>query len=522
MPTLLDSWAVISTVRTTPGSFSVSAGSNRVFIGFSWTRGNPTIANPTTAISMGGQSLTRLNLEQTTFGADQDSAIWILDEAGLAAAANGNFSITPSASGSFLFVGAVYEDVNQSELTVDNLFSDNGTSGANPPSQALDVEVDSVVVTALLANQSSGSPDASYSNMTERLENNPLNGYFSVADATIASGSTFTPGTTLTHDQTAHIQAMALQPAGPELIEGTASGDAVSGGTADPGVIAVGSARGDAISGGRADPIVFQPASASGDAVSGGTADPATLAEPSSASGDGVSGGQASAVVNVLASTTATATSGGSANASEFSGARATAAAASGGTANAAEPIAIIPPVAIEDSVIGGQRPVLLINLFLDSGERNIWTRPSPGIFAQKEYQPLDDVTGGFTVRNNLDNNSLDASIQLSGQSDEILAIALLENYRNRQAEIILANLDEAGEIEAVETLLTGVIVNMTASDTGTESSVDVVIESVFKDVNRAEVRRAGTTELNRTSPGDTFFDFLETTQTQEPRFGAT
>lgn len=513
MVSLLDAWATISTVRTAPGSFAISSGSNRIFVGISWTRGAPTLSNPTTAISLGGQALTRVNQEQTTAGADLDTAIWILEESKIAARSNDNFSITPSVTGSFNLIGAVYEDVDQVEaLLTGNLFSDSASSGANPPSAALPVQNGAMAIAALLANQSAASPDASYSNMTERIEVNPASGYISIADAAITSGSTFTPGTTLTHNQVGHIQAIALQPV---VVAASATGNAVSGGSAT----AIGplEAIGNAVSGGSANADVLADASAVGAAVSGGLANAVALV-PGATVSDAVSGGSANAQANVLAQATETITSGGTANASEFTGARAVGNAVSGGSANASAPIPIIPALSVDVSFLRAQRPVVLVDLLLPSLELNIWTLSNVGVFAQKEYQPLAGITSGITIRNSLDENISDASIQLSGQSQELLNIALTEKYQGARANIFLANRNADGEIEAVETIFPGFITNMLVTDDDKESIVSIEIESVFRNVARPEIIRQNASDLQQVSPGDTFFDF--TSDVVEPTFG--
>ncbi len=212
----LDGFTLVTQLRSSPGSFSISAGSNRVLIVNECARGGPN-ASPVTAITYGGQSLTQVITASTTAGGpDMDSAIWILDEAGIAAASGTAFSITPTTAGiTFAMFAASYENVDQTDPTVDEFSATNTTSG-NPTTQALTSLADGYAIAALNANRGTNSggatEDASYSNMTEEQEIADGNAYFSVADAA-TTGATFTPGTTLTHEDAGHLLAVSLRPA---------------------------------------------------------------------------------------------------------------------------------------------------------------------------------------------------------------------------------------------------------------------------------------------------------------------
>lgn len=259
---------------------------------------------------------------------------------------------------------------------------------------------------------------------------------------------------------------------------------------------------------------------AASNAVAEGEADLDLLTAFARATGAAVAGGAAEGTFLQFGRATGSAIGGGSANASPFVGARATGAAVSGGSANAAIPPSIIPSLPLEDSFLDRQSPVFLIDLFFDGGQVNIWTRPVEGVFAFKTYLPLAGIDSGLTIRNSLDANTLEASLQLSGQSPELLAIALTENYRNRRADVYLANLDENMEIAAIENILIGRIVNMPVSDTAENSTVSIVIDSLFRDLSRPEVNRLTKSDLATRSPGDSFLDFTQTARVIEPGFG--
>ncbi|MGI9494014.1 MAG: hypothetical protein ACR2QF_16600, partial [Geminicoccaceae bacterium] len=289
--------------------------------------------------------------------------------------------------------------------------------------------------------------------------------------------------------------------------------------TSAPAAFDTARATGASVSGGSANATRVKFARATGASVSGGLA-AASKALQGSASAASVSGGSANATRVKLVSATGASVSGGFADASPFLGARATGVSISGGRANADPPVPVIPPVALSDSFLQVQRPAILVDLFFDRGELNIWTRPVVGEFNGKEYQPLAGITSGITIKNSLDTGSLDASIQLSGQSQELLNIALTETYQNRAADVTLVNLTENGGIDAVEVILPGTIVNMPVSDTAQESIVSVVIESIFKTIKRPETLRLSSADQALVSDDDSIFDFIETASVNTPTFG--
>lgn len=212
---ILDGFAGVLTTRNGTQTFPISAGSNRVLIVSEFSRAAPTPPTPVTAISYGGQAMTQIIALGSTGGPDSDSGLWFLNEAGIAAASGSGFTLTPNTIGiTFSLSAGSYENVNQADPTVDE-FSALGSSGANPTTQALTSLADGFCVAALTANAGTSdggaTEDASYSNMTERVEVQLNRGYQSVADAP-TTGATFTPGTTLTHQIDGHLLAVALRP----------------------------------------------------------------------------------------------------------------------------------------------------------------------------------------------------------------------------------------------------------------------------------------------------------------------
>lgn len=519
---LLDSWTVTGTGLGNPGSFSVSSGSDRLLILVTYSRAGSAI--PITAVTYGGESMTPLfslpNGVATTSGPDMNTQIWILDDADIESASGTSFSPTPSSGATTArFIAACYEGVDQTD-PINDQFSATAIGGGNPTTEALTTTADSFAVAALIANRGTSdvgaTENASYTNMTEQLEETVSDSYTSIAHAA-TSGSNFTPGTTIVHQSAAHLLAISLEAASSTIDLG-GSIDAVSGSTSDLKITTDLFGAITSASGSSADLAHDINISGSVVAVSGSTAN-LTQQKSVSSLGESVSGGSANASVLNLASSTGVSVSGGSANASLAKQVSATGASISGGSANASR-ITVLPGKPLKESFLQFQRPVFLVDLFLDSGELNIWTRPVPGFFALKEYRPLAGITSGLSFRNSLEFNATESSIQLSGRSQELLNIALQEDFQNREAQVFLGNIDDSGEIDAASIVLSGTIVNMTVSDTRQDSTVSVIIESLFKTINQSDLRRLSSGDQKLEFPDDTFFDFVETVQANTPRFG--
>lgn len=211
---LLDAWTNVSTAIGTPGSKPVSAGANRLELARTSSRAGSAVT--VTALSYGGQPMTLVDEEITITGPDFHTALWSLDEAGIAAASGTAFSITPSSGATqFRLQAGSYENVDQLDPIVDN-FSVNADSGGNPTSQALTTVAGGKALAIVGANRGSddlgATEDAAYSNMTERVEVIGTQSYNSIADAD-TDGTNFTPGTTVTHQTVAHLIGVSLRKA---------------------------------------------------------------------------------------------------------------------------------------------------------------------------------------------------------------------------------------------------------------------------------------------------------------------
>ncbi len=182
---ILNNFANVLTTRNGSEEFNVSAGNNRVLIVAEYSASQ--FIDPVTAVSYGGQPMTKVIGAATTVGRDMNSGLWILDEAGLAAAVGDEFVLIPNSLGvSFRLAAGSYANIDQSDPVIDEFASTDDDAG-NPPTEALTTRDEGFVVAALFANRGlndgGATEDSSYSNMTERVGEEVELAYLSVADA---------------------------------------------------------------------------------------------------------------------------------------------------------------------------------------------------------------------------------------------------------------------------------------------------------------------------------------------------
>jgi len=175
---------------------------------------------------------------------------------------------------------------------------------------------------------------------------------------------------------------------------------------------------------------------------------------------------------------------------------------------------------ALTDSFAIQQKPVVLIDLFFDSGTIRVWTRPFEGEFEGETYQPLAGITGALAVRQSLDQSSLDIAAQITGTADEIRAAGLTEEFQCRDAQVRLGNVNAAGDIEAAEIMILGTMQDIPIVEDESGGDVAIKIDSVFAEIDRPRDLRLSDADQARFNPDDTFFNFVDTVGTGE-RFGA-
>ena len=155
------SWRVDGTSKT--GNYTVSAGSNRMLFLATCDEASEEVFKST--VTYGGQALTRISHIYLSSAPGLTMDVWVLDEAGLAAASSTAFNVVGFASRSGMSLIA-YQNVNQSALPteVDTAFS-TSTSSRN-----VDVTTEDGGMAFCAATSGASSPTFSWTGATERTD----------------------------------------------------------------------------------------------------------------------------------------------------------------------------------------------------------------------------------------------------------------------------------------------------------------------------------------------------------------
>lgn len=207
---ILNAVTLVSTTVTDPGSKTVSAGTDRELLYFASARNG--VGETVASVSYGGQPMAEVQSAfGTGSGADVDGSVWRLDDAGIAAATDANFSITGlvAANNQYRAFALSLSGVDQTTPLVDS-FSSIGSAGSTPPASAL-ITVDGGFALAFTCNAAGGA-DAAWTNVVEAIEEAASISYQSIADAA-TDGTNLTPTMTPTAFTNSVLIGMSLRKA---------------------------------------------------------------------------------------------------------------------------------------------------------------------------------------------------------------------------------------------------------------------------------------------------------------------
>lgn len=112
--------------------------------------------------------------------------------------------------------------------------------------------------------------------------------------------------------------------------------------------------------------------------------------------------------------------------------------------------------------------------------------------------------------------------LSLSGIPSELVALALTEHYRGRQASLWLAlyNTTTGAMLDTPLQIFSGIIDTMELNDSGETSTIVLSVESRLIDLERTRERRYTDEDQQELYPGDLAFEFVESLQNKDIRWG--
>ncbi len=206
-------WTLVgSSINDTP-SFAIASGLVRGMLVVRTSSAGAT-QRAVTVVSYGGQELTKVAEILTTSFRDLQTAVWVLDQAGIDAAVTDEFEfLTDNTEATqFRIQAAVYSNVNQVAAVADS-FTATASGGGLPTAEALSTEDGGRVLLVSGSNFGTGDDpdvDVTYNNVTERLESVGTQLYAGIADAE-ADGTDFTPSANYIDTNVGHMIGLSFR-----------------------------------------------------------------------------------------------------------------------------------------------------------------------------------------------------------------------------------------------------------------------------------------------------------------------
>lgn len=184
-----------------------------------------------------------------------------------------------------------------------------------------------------------------------------------------------------------------------------------------------------------------------------------------------------------------------------------------------------VDPAPIDLSLVFAEpviRPVILVDLELDSGPLHIWTGMTDISIRGITYKALSGFDTGVSVRESIGLDVLSTDFRLSGQQLEFLSIALTENYQGRLCRIYMGALDARGNFIGSELIFTGYLDDMPISLAADRGDLLIKAANVLTRNSRARGLRYTPEDQKQLDSTDTLFDFITTLAGSSIEFGRT
>lgn len=166
-------------------------------------------------------------------------------------------------------------------------------------------------------------------------------------------------------------------------------------------------------------------------------------------------------------------------------------------------------------------KPFYAVQMFFDSGTVSFWTG-----FGEIYANSTTWIGGAGVVNisNSRENTDLTAeglNITFNGLDNSIVSIALQENYRNRFCKVFIGALgaDEQPVSDLYQVFL-GRMDTMTIQENGETATIQLTIENVLIDLERARVRKYTHEEQLSRYTGDNSLETVAALQDREISWG--
>jgi hypothetical protein len=176
--------------------------------------------------------------------------------------------------------------------------------------------------------------------------------------------------------------------------------------------------------------------------------------------------------------------------------------------------IATVVANALGDAVI---EPFFAVDLGFDSGTLRLWTGIGSKTINGEEYVGAGNFLQISEMQETAQIQAAGATLTLSGIPSELLSLALTEPYQQRPARIYFGLMGSAADMVEV---FTARMDQMTIDEGPETCTIQLTIENILVDLERARVLRYTNNDQQSRFPGDKGLEFVESLQNRELFWG--
>jgi len=164
-------------------------------------------------------------------------------------------------------------------------------------------------------------------------------------------------------------------------------------------------------------------------------------------------------------------------------------------------------------------RPLFAVELEFDSDTLRFWNGYQAITIDSDEYIGAGSLLSISTIEENTEIRANGASVALTGLSSDIIAIALTENYQNRNATIYTGTITEAG-VPTVYQAFKGLMDTMQIAENGESARITLALENRLILLERPRTLRFTSEDQKTLFAGDLGLDFIDDIQDRTIEWG--
>jgi hypothetical protein len=162
------------------------------------------------------------------------------------------------------------------------------------------------------------------------------------------------------------------------------------------------------------------------------------------------------------------------------------------------------------------------VQLLFDSDTIRIWNGTQDLSLGGQTYTGAGDLLSISSTEDTSELSSAGMTLALSGMNEEIIDLALAENYQNRHVIIHMGFLSGNNEVASSFIFFKGRIMNMSISDGPSTNTISVELENRLIDFSRPTNLRYTRASQQNLFSGDKGLDFVQALQEAVINWGPT